>query len=100
MNKKLPNVYHNNENITTNNKDIFISYQEVKKIIKDKEPKKIIKNEEVNKNINFFKYFNKQVKVTLSNNEVIYTKILSKKDNKVLLSNGTYLNIEEIKSIN
>ena len=94
MNKKLPKVYHNTEQIKTNNKNIFMSYQE--KNIK-RESKKIEKTKE---KINFFEYFNKQVKIILNNNEELTTKILSKKDNKILLSNGTYLHIDEIKKIN
>ena len=48
---------------------------------------------------NFFSLFNKNVTIILKNNEIINTKILSKYDSKILIKDGRFIDIKDIKDI-
>lgn len=94
MNKKLPNLYRCNKQIMTNNKKTYYS-------LNNKQEKNNNENKSNSETtINYFYYFNKKVKIITNENETIETKILSKNNNKLLLEDGTYIKVEQIKSIN
>jgi len=95
MNKKLPKIYQCSENLITNNKDSYYSFSKEEKGI-DKEP--VQRNNFISNN--FFEYFNKNVEIVTFDDRVINTRILSKRDSHILLGDGTYLEINNIKSIN
>lgn len=90
MNKKLPKIYQSENNNVSNNKCSYYSYRENKNITYTE--KKSFDNV-------FFNYFNKFVNITLVDGTSINTKILSKLNNRILLSDGTYLEINKIKEI-
>ena len=92
MNKKLPKIYQCTEKIKTNNNESFYSYKE--------NNVKIEKKQDNIKIDNFFKYFNNYVEIVTFDNKIINTKILSKRGERLLLENGTYIEIKNIKSIN
>lgn len=82
---KLPKIYHNDSVISNNRKTFFNSHEE-------------IVGERVEDN-NFFNYFNKNVEIILIDGSICHCKILSKRNNQLLLSDGTHIKIENIKSI-
>lgn len=93
MNKKLPNINKINNKITVNNKKTYYSFNN------ERQEKNINEVIDFLTEENFFKYFNRNVEITLSNDSIIKTKILSKIDNKILLEDGTYLDLGKIKNI-
>ncbi len=93
MNKKLPNINKINNKITANNKKTYYSFNN------ERQEKNINEVIDFLTEENFFKYFNRNVEITLSNDSIIKTKILSKIDNKILLEDGTYLDLGKIKNI-
>lgn len=91
MSKRLPKIYQGENKITSNNKKTYYSFSNDSK-----------QEESNNKQFdtdNFFKYFNKKVEIELMDNTVINSKILSKIDNRLLLENGNYLELNKIKNI-
>lgn len=95
MNKKLPKIYHSDETLTSNNRDSYYSFSKensdkIKKIVET--PKKELNN--------FFSYFNKEVTIITIDDKILNTRILSKRNDLILLEDGTYLNLNKIKSIN
>ena len=93
MNKKLPNINKINNKITANNKKTYYSFNN------ERQEKNINEVIDFLTEENFFKYFNRNIVITLSNDSIIKTKILSKIDNKILLEDGTYLDLGKIKNI-
>ncbi len=93
MNKKLPNINKINNKITANNKKTYYSFNN------ERQEKNINEVIDFLTEENFFKYFNRNIEITLSNDSIIKTKILSKIDNKILLEDGTYLDLGKIKNI-
>ncbi|MBO5376686.1 MAG: hypothetical protein J6A52_07560 [Bacilli bacterium] len=90
MNKKLPKIYHCDDSNLSTNKCSYYSYQDSRNILSTSE--KIVDD-------NFFNYFDRDVNIVLVDGTTINNRILSKLNNKVLLANGTYLNVDEIKEI-
>ena len=93
MNKKLPNINKINNKITANKKKTYYSFNN------ERQEKNINEVIDFLTEENFFKYFNRNIEITLSNDSIIKTKILSKIDNKILLEDGTYLDLGKIKNI-
>lgn len=82
---KLPKIYHNDKVISNNKKTFVNSSKEIDdKSVEDK---------------NFLNYFNKNVEIILNDGSIYHCKILSKRNSQLLLSDGTYIKIENIKSI-
>lgn len=96
MSKKLPDIYKSKDNITSNNKKSYYSFS-------NSTNKNEIEVEKMNKEPfdtdNFFQYFNRFVEIDLIDNTTIKTKILSKLDNRILIENGTYIELEKVKKI-
>ena len=93
MSKKLPDIYKSKDNITSNNKKSYYSFS-------NSTNKNEIEVEKMNKEPldtdNFFQYFNRSVEIDLIDNTTIKTKILSKLDNRILIENGTYIELESV----
>lgn len=82
---KLPKIFHNDDYIASNNRTSFSSFQEERvKEVKDND---------------LFQYLNRVVDITLSNNDSISGKIISIRDDKILLNNGISININNILNI-
>lgn len=93
MNKKLPNIFKTPDKVTTNNKKAYYSF------VNNKEkPIDEVTNQKVDTD-NFYIYFNKRVDIELVDGNIINTKILSKIDNRILIENGSYLDVSKIKNI-
>ncbi len=97
MNKKLPEIFKNNDKIESNNKKSYYSYAENERIVSPTNDN--YSAEKKNDLNNFFQYFNKRVDIELDDGNITNTKILSKIDNRILLENGSYLDISKIKNI-
>ena len=95
MNKKLPKIYHNNEVKLSTNKKAYYSYRD------NIEEGTDFEYTEVSRNLdnNFFNYFDKIVNIILIDGTSMKTKILSKLNNRILLVDGTYLDVDKIKEI-
>ena len=93
MTKKLPKVYKASDNIKAVNESWYSSY--IKR--EDDSSQNVLENS-VN-DFNFFSFFNKNVTIILKNNEIINTKILSKYDSKILIKDGRFIDIKDIKDI-
>lgn len=93
MNKRLPDINKINNKITTNNKKTYYSFYN------ESHEKNINNTSDILTEENFFKYFNRNVEIILFDASIIKTKILSKIDNKLLLEDGSYLEVGKIKNI-
>ena len=94
MNKKLPDINKIKNKIITNNKKMYYSSYDERQENKNND---VV--EDILKEKNFFKYFNRSVEITLLDGSVVKTKILSKINNKILLEDGSYLEVDKIKNI-
>lgn len=90
---KLPKIYHKDERIISNNKYSYISYE--------KRMNNSIKEEklDIKEKFNYITLFNKKVEIVLNNQTSIYSSIISKQNNMLLLSNGKKIDINEIREI-
>lgn len=93
MTKKLPKVYKAGEEIKSVNKSWYSSY-----VKREEDSSTNILENSVN-DYNFFSLFNKNVTIILKNSEIINTKILSKYDSKILIKDGRFIDIKDIKDI-
>lgn len=84
---KLPSIFHNSGKYITNNK----------RVVNNKENK-------VNSNVSLDKkslinYFNKKIIIELKTGKTVSGVLLSKRNNKILLDNNEYIDIDDILSI-
>jgi len=94
MNRKLPNIYKNDEKIKSSNKRTYYSFRDSKEIIENEKS-----TEEVNFNNNFFQYFNKDVEIELTDGTIINARILSKSQNRIMLNDGSHIDVSKIRNI-
>lgn len=95
MNRKLPKIYHNDETKLSTNKEAYYSYRDNN----DAEVNNGYAEESRSIDNNFFNYFDKIVNIKLIDGTSMKTKILSKLNNRILLVDGTYLDVDKIKEI-
>lgn len=82
---KLPKIYHDNRYIVSNNRCSYRSINEDKPVIK--------------KEYDLFSYLNRVVTIKLDNGETLVGKVLSIRDDTVLLNSGVYINTDNIVDI-
>lgn len=85
---KLPSIFHNNNNLTSNNKNSFNTFTKSKKEVKDN-------SISIDKD-NLINYFNKRVVVGLKSGNEIEGVLISKRNDKILLDTKDYINIKDI----
>ena len=85
---KLPSIFHNNDRLSSNNKNSFMTFNNSKKEIIDN---KITINED-----NLINYFNKRVVVGLKNGSELEGVLISKRNDKILLNTKDYIEIKDI----
>lgn len=95
MNRKLPNIYKSDKRIKSNNKDAYYSFKDSNENTSITE-----KSTEINKfDDNFFQYFNKDVEIELTDGKYVNARILSKSGNRIMLNDGSYVDIGKIRNI-
>lgn len=95
MNRKLPNIYKSDKRIKSSNRDAYYSFKDSNEnILIDKKS-----TESSYFDDNFFQYFNKDVEISLKDGKYINARILSKSGNRVMLNDGSYIDVGNINSI-
>ena len=87
---KLPNIFHNEEKYVTNNKKSYNTFNN----------KKEVKNNPVflDKD-NLINYFNKKIVILLKNGNEVTGKLISKRNNQLLLDTKEIISIDDISRI-
>lgn len=95
MNRKLPNIYKNDERIKSSNKDAYYSFKNSNDNVLQNEKN----TESSNFDDNFFQYFNKDVEIEFKDGKYVNARILSKSGNRIMLNDGSYVDISKINNI-
>ena len=84
---KLPSIFHNNDKLSSNNKNSFSSFNKSKKEIDNTITIDID---------NLINYFNKRIVVGLKSGNEIEGVLISKRNDKILLDTKDSINIKDI----
>ena len=87
---KLPSIFHSNSKVMSNNKNSFNSF--------DREEEVNDRDTSFDKDL-LINYFNKSVVVELRNGNKSSGILVSKRNDKILLNTGEYIDIKDIVSV-